>query len=201
MNSHVVQAFRPARHRRDKALSSSEICNTLLVAVVTLATTMFSGCMVGPKYVPPPVERPAGFWSPAPAGEQVVIPEEWWRLYRDPALDDLIAMANVSNQTLRQAVARVDEARALARVAASYRYPTISLNPTVSRQRLSGNRASTLTGAAVTTAATVNDWLVPVDLAYEVDVWGRVRRSLQAARAQAAASVDDGAVTRRRHVD
>jgi outer membrane protein, multidrug efflux system len=66
----------------------------------------------------------------------------------------------------------------------------------VSRERLSANRASTLTGAPVQRAATVSDWLVPLDLSYEVDVWGRVRRSLQAANAQTAASVDDEAVIR-----
>jgi multidrug efflux system outer membrane protein len=162
-----------------------------------MATVSVAGCsMVGPKYARPPVEQPAGFKSPAPAGEQVSIPEEWWRLYRDANLDELIATANASNQTLLQAVARVDEARALARVAASYRFPTISLDPTVGRERLSANRASTLTGAPVQSAATFNDWLVPFDLTYEVDVWGRVRRSLQAASAQAAASVDDEAVIR-----
>jgi outer membrane protein, multidrug efflux system len=152
--------------------------------------------MVGPKYVRPPIEKPAGFKSPTSGGELVAIPEEWWRLYRDPGLDELIATANASNQTLRQAVARVDEARALARVAASYRFPTISLDPMVSRERLSANRASTLTGAPVQRAATVSDWLVPLDLSYQVDVWGRVRRSLQAANAQTAASVDDEAVIR-----
>jgi multidrug efflux system outer membrane protein len=152
--------------------------------------------MVGPKYARPSLEQPAGFKSPAPGGELVAIPEEWWRLYRDPDLDKLIATANASNQTLRQAVARVDEARALARVAASYRFPTISLDPMVSRERLSANRASTLTGAPVQRAATVSDWLVPLDLSYELDVWGRVRRSLQAANAQTAASVDDEAVIR-----
>ena len=168
----------------------------LSLAAVVVATVTVAGCMVGPKYARPSFEQPAGFKSPAPGGEPAVIPEEWWRLYRDPRLDELIAMANASNQTLRQAVARVDEARALARVAASYRFPTISLDPMVSRERLSANRASTQTGAPVQRAATVTDWLVPVDLTYEVDVWGRVRRSLQAANAQAAASVDDEAVIR-----
>jgi multidrug efflux system outer membrane protein len=162
--------------------------------MMTAAT--FSGCMVGPKYVRPSVVQPAAFKSPAPEGEQAVIPEEWWRLYRDPDLDALITMANASNQTLRQAVARVDQARALARVAASYKYPTISVDPIVSRQRVSANRASAITGAPVQSAATYNDWLVPVDLSYEVDVFGRVRRSLQTATAQAAASVDDEAVIR-----
>jgi multidrug efflux system outer membrane protein len=166
------------------------------VITVMLTAATFSGCMAGPEYVRPPVEQPAAFKSPAPDGEQAAIPQEWWRLYRDPDLDRLIAMADASNQTLRQAVARVDQARALARVAGSYLYPTIAVDPVVSRQRLSANRASAITGAPVQSAATYTDWLVPVDLSYEVDVFGRVRRSLQAARAQAAASVADEAVIR-----
>jgi len=157
---------------------------------------MAVGCTVGPRYVPPPADPPASFKSPAPNGGESVVPEEWWRLYGDADLDRLIATANDSNQTLRQAVARVDEARALARVAASYRYPTITVSGTHAQQRTSGNRVSTVTGQPVTGSATFHDWLVPVDLSYEVDVWGRVRRSLEAARAQAVATKDDEAVIR-----
>ena len=162
--------------------------------VVTLAAA-FIGCAVGPKYARPTIEQPRRFKSPAPDGGPALV-KDWWRLYRDPKLDELIATANASNQTIRQAVARVDEARALARVAASFRFPTIALNPTVSRQRFSGNRASAVTSAPVQSGATISDWTVPVDLTYEVDVFGRVRRSVQAADAQAAASVDDEAVVR-----
>src|SRR6185295_14584912 len=88
----------------------------------------------------------------------------------------------------------VDEARALARVAGSYLYPTISLDPSFARTRYSGSRDSTATGKRVAKGVTVNDWLIPLDLTYEIDVWGRVRRSFESARAQAAASVDDVAV-------
>src|SRR4029077_5441073 len=108
----------------------------------------------------------------------------------------LIAAANASNQTLRIAVARVDEARALARIAASYRYPTVTAGGTYARQRTSGDRVSTISGQPVGGSATFNDWLVPVDLGYEADGWGRVRRSLEAARAQAIATKDDEAVIR-----
>jgi multidrug efflux system outer membrane protein len=152
--------------------------------------------MVGPTYTRPPVEEPPRFKSPAPAAGETTLPEEWWRLYRDPDLDRLIAMANASNQTLVQAVARVDEARALARVAGSFRYPTVTVDAVHTRQRTSANRVSQFTGQPVGSAATFNDWLVPVDLSYEVDVWGRVRRSVQAARAAAVASRDDEAVVR-----
>src|SRR5207253_5623856 len=134
------------------------------------------GCMVGPHYVRPPLEPPASFKSLAASGDLRGVPEEWWRLYGDADLDRLIATANASNQTLRQAVARVDEARALARVAASFLFPTISTTPSFARTRFSANRDSTITGRRVQQGVTVNDWLIPFDLTYELDVRGRVRR-------------------------
>jgi len=65
------------------------------------------GCMVGPDYVRPVVEQPLHFNSQAASGEAPLMAREWWRLYGDPVLDQLIASAQASNQTLRQAVARV----------------------------------------------------------------------------------------------
>jgi multidrug efflux system outer membrane protein len=150
--------------------------------------------MVGPDYVQPAAEQPARFKSQPASEAAPPIATEWWQLYRDPELHQLIATATASNQALQQAVARVDEARALARVAGSYLYPTISLDPSFIRQRYSGNRDSATTGQPVGKSVTINDWLIPFDLAYEIDVWGRVRRSFESARAQAAASVDDVAV-------
>jgi outer membrane protein, multidrug efflux system len=152
--------------------------------------------MVGPNYVRPAVEQPARFKSQADGEPAPVITREWWRLYRDPQLDQLIETANASNQTLRQAVARVDEARALARVAGSFLYPTISLDPSFTHLRTSGNRVSTTTGQKVPKGVSVDDWLIPLDLSYEIDVWGRVRRSFESARAQAAATVADVGVVR-----
>jgi outer membrane protein, multidrug efflux system len=157
---------------------------------------MAGACMVGPDYVRPSVEQPARFKSQALSEVGPPIPAEWWRLYREPELDRLIATASESNQTLRQAVARVDEARALARVAGSYLYPTISNDPSFRRQRYSANRESVITGKKVLQGATVEDWLIPFDLTYEIDVWGRVRRSFESARAQAEASADDAAAVR-----
>ena len=90
----------------------------------------------------------------------------------------------------------MDQARALARVARSYLAPTISTSPTFTRERSSPNRKSTFTGEPVGVASTINDWLVPVDLTYEIDVWGRIRRGLESARAQFVASADDEAMVR-----
>jgi multidrug efflux system outer membrane protein len=152
--------------------------------------------MVGPGYKRPPVVQPGGFKSQALNEAAPPIATDWWRLYADPNLDQLIATATASNQTLKLAVARVDEARALARIAASYLAPTISVNPSFSRVRYSGSRDSTATGQRAQSAVTVNDWLVPFDLTYELDVWGRVRRGLESARAQALATADDEAAVR-----
>src|SRR3954454_8068278 len=93
-------------------------------ALVPLAAVVLAGCEVGPKYARPEVEQPTAFKSQATTQPSMLtastIPVEWWRLYDDPQLHQLITMANDSNQNLRQAVARVDQARALARVAASF---------------------------------------------------------------------------------
>ena len=156
--------------------------DVVLLAVLSLSL-LLAGCTVGPDYVRPPVEQPLHFKSQPASAEAPLIAREWWQLYRDPDLDQLIESAQASNQTLRQAVARVDQARALARVAGSFLYPTISLDPRFIRERLSGNRDSTITGQRVQTGTTINDWLIPLDLTYEIDVWGRIRRSIESARA------------------
>jgi outer membrane protein, multidrug efflux system len=168
----------------------------LAVRALLISSVALGGCMVGPNYVRPPIETPASFTSQADTTGDSRIEQAWWQLYRDPDLDQLIATATASNQTLKQAVAAVDQARALARVAASYLAPTISTNPTFTRARTSANRKSVITGQPVGNGATFNDWLVPIDLTYELDVWGRVRRGLQSSRAQALASADDEAMVR-----
>jgi outer membrane protein, multidrug efflux system len=170
--------------------------NIFLGMLVTLAIAL-PGCEVGPNYARPKVEQPAEFKSyPASTQPAPLIPEEWWRLYRDDQLERLIATANESNQTLRQAVARVDQARALAHVAASFLLPTVTADPGFSRARSSANTVSPITGQRPQKSVVVNNWEVPFDLAYEVDVWGRIRRSVEASDAQAAATIDDLVVVR-----
>lgn len=161
---------------------------------LALVSVGLIGCAVGPDYARPQVAQPARF--AAAQGGSATIPEAWWRLYDDVQLDRLIERANASNPTLQQAVARVDEARALARVAAADFYPALTLSPSVSGQRLSANRPSTVTGKAAGQGVTFGDWLLPLNLSWQLDVWGRVRRSLEAADAQVAASIDDAAAAR-----
>jgi multidrug efflux system outer membrane protein len=167
-----------------------------LRALVPLAVVALSGCAVGPNYARPKVEQPAAFKSRPTTQTASAIPVEWWQLYDDPQLHRLVTMADESNQNLRQAVARVDQARALARVAASFIMPTVTADPALTRTRTSVNQPSFGSGKPLGKSSTFNTWQIPFDLSYEVDVWGRVRRSIESARAQAAASADDLAVVR-----
>src|SRR5258706_6001648 len=146
-------------HRRVNILTGALALAALGVAL--------PGCLVGPKYARPAIEQPTGFKSLAttqPTTQATTqaatqpMPTDWWRMYRDPQLDELIASAHESNQTLRQAVARVDQARALAHVAASFQLPTVTADPNYTRTRTSANRASVITGKPVGISSVSNDW-------------------------------------------
>lgn len=169
--------------------------NYLVFALAATAIAL-PGCEVGPNYTRPATEQPVAFKSQAATRPSPPIPADWWRLYRDPELDQLIATADSLNQNLKQSVARVDQARALARVAASFLLPTVTLDPSYTRTRDSANRASIITGQPIRRSTVFNDWRIPFDLTYEIDVWGRVRRSVESSNAQAAAAVADLAVVR-----
>jgi len=108
---------------------------------------------------------------------------EWWKIFSDEALNDLQLRATEANQELRAAVARVDQARATARVARSELLPTLNANPSWTRQRYSPNQDPSFGDI---TASTFH---APLDLSYEIDLWGRVRRGFEGARADAQASL------------
>ena len=171
--------------------------NHLAPALTAITLTLaISGCEVGPNYVRPKLEKPTAFKSQPATQPAPPVPSDWWKLYHDPELDQLITTASDLNQNLQQAVARVDQSRALARVAGSYLLPTVTLDPSYARTRDSANRPSVLTGQPLGKSVVYNDWRFPIDLTYEIDVWGRVRRSLEASNAQAAAVEADLAVVR-----
>jgi len=107
----------------------------------------------------------------------------WWEIFGDETLNDLQRRANEANQELKAAVARVDQARATARVARGELLPTVDANPSWTRQRYSPNQNPSFGDI---TASTFN---APLDLSYEIDLWGRVRRGFEGARADAQASL------------
>ena len=109
----------------------------------------------------------------------------WWGVFQDPGLDMVEARAIEFNQNLKAAMARVSQARATARVARADLLPNLSLDPSFVRQRYSPNQEPSFGTITANTAS------VPLDLSYEIDLWGRVRRGFESARADAQASLAD----------
>jgi multidrug efflux system outer membrane protein len=153
-----------------------------------------NGCAVGPNYQRATVETPASFtgdnsaWQEASPRDNMV-KGPWWEMYGDPQLNDLEAQAADKNQNLKAAMARLDQARALTRVAKSEFFPLLSLDPSGSVFRDSANRP--LPPPAPQQSYSASDIIVPLDLSYEVDIWGRVRRATEAATADFQVSVAD----------
>ena len=141
------------------------------------------GCTVGPAYQRPSTPVPASYkttnelagWKEAEPLDKV--PKgSWWALFADETLNGLEQKATAANQELKAAVARVDQARATARVARSDLLPSVNLDPSFTRARFLAP------GGERVTASTLS---VPLDLSYEIDLWGRVRRGFESARAEA----------------
>jgi multidrug efflux system outer membrane protein len=150
-----------------------------------------ASCAVGPDYQKPAlVQTVPADWHWKVAEPQDAAPKgEWWAVFRDDTLARLETNAVANNQNLRAALARVDQARAAARMTRSQYFPELSLDPGVSRQRVSGNEP--LPFPVKLKPVYLNTFEVPLDLSYEVDLWGRVRRTFESAHAQAQASAAD----------
>jgi NodT family efflux transporter outer membrane factor (OMF) lipoprotein len=159
-----------------------------LVAIFAL----LSGCSVGPNYHTPVAQIPtaykeAGNWKPAEPNEQN-LGGNWWSVFQDPQLDTLEAQVDVSNQNLKAAEAQYQEARAVLRYNRADYYPTATAAFSASRTHVSAHRPPP---NSIFNGITENDFMVPFDLSYQVDVWGRVRRQVESSREQAQASAAD----------
>jgi NodT family efflux transporter outer membrane factor (OMF) lipoprotein len=158
--------------------SQTSFPRLLLAASVAVLMT---GCAVGPDYVRPDVSTPANYkelegWKAAQPRDDVVR-GEWWRLYGDPVLDDLEAQVASANQNLAQAQAQYRAARALVESSRASYFPTLDANAS----SVSSNR----------TGAIRNTHTLTLDAAWEADLWGRVRRTVESSRASAEASAAD----------
>jgi outer membrane protein, multidrug efflux system len=162
-----------------------QIKSISLTAIGLVAVIALTGCAVGPKYQRPSAPVPTQFKESAEQPAQTsttpaIAYNNWWLVFNDPTLNQLENDADSANQDIRVAVARVDEAEAAARYARSFMSPTLSLGTSVSRTREAQNRPNN--GNTGGRAATFNDFQIPLFFSYEIDAWGRVRRSLEAAR-------------------
>jgi multidrug efflux system outer membrane protein len=125
----------------------------------------------------------------ASAGTSSIGAGDWWQVFHDPQLDALEKQTDAANTDIRIAVTRVDEAAAATGYARSFLFPTITAQPLASRTREAQDRPNN--GATNGRAATNNDFQLPLVLDYEIDAWGRVRRTVEAARATQEATADD----------
>ncbi len=161
-------------------------------SICVLSVLLLAGCTVGPKYQRPaaevpPVYKEVGDWKPAQPSDEK-LSTNWWEIFQDPQLNALEAQVNVSNQNLKAAEAQYTQARAILRYSRADYFPTITTNPSANRIKTSSNRSPR---SPVFNGITYSDIAIPFELSYQVDVWGRVRRTVESYRDQAQASAAD----------
>ncbi len=152
---------------------------------------LLPACAVGPDYhrpsapVPEAYKETAGWKTAQPLD---ALPRgAWWKVFNDPQLDDLAEQINISNQTVLAAEAQVRQAMALVQIARASYFPFVTGGFTFTR----GQSSSTLTRSQLFSGTPTSDYLLPLNLDWEADVWGRIRRSVEASRDTAEASVAD----------
>ena len=168
----------------------------LLNATALFASLAFAGCVVGPKYHTPaaPVpgtykENPANFpeaqnWKVA-APSDAMLRGKWWEIFNDPELNALEEQVDTNNQNIAQAHQNYMAARALVREARTQYFPTAATTPAISRSHTSS------TVAAGTGGQSANLFVLPGDISWEPDLWGKVRNTVNQARYNAQVSAAD----------
>lgn len=169
----------------------------LILASIT--AIFLSGCMVGPKYVKPSTPIAPSFkegstdtaqtdgWKTAHPGDQVSR-GNWWEIYGDPQLNALEDQVDSSNQTLKIAEANFRQARTAIRFNRASEAPTVGTSPSIAAVRESANQPYFPENLA---NGGEGNFTLPVDLSWEIDLWGRVRRSVAAAKEETQASAAD----------
>jgi NodT family efflux transporter outer membrane factor (OMF) lipoprotein len=170
----------------------SRVRKRIAGSICILSMLLLAGCTVGPNYKRPAAEVPpaykeVGDWKPAQPNDQS-IGGNWWEIFEDPQLNALELQVNVSNQNLKAAEAQYTQARAALRYQRADYFPTVTVDPTATRNQFSANRQP---HSSQFNGVTFTDLQIPFELSYQVDVWGRVRRTVESYRDQAQASAAD----------
>lgn len=168
--------------------------------VVGALAFLLSGCMVGPDYQKaPPVATPTAYKEAGPAASdpngvwQRAHPEDamkrgkWWEIFGDDDLNALEDQVTAANQNLKIAEARFRQARAMIGYQQSQEFPTLAINPSVESLKYSGNQPYFIQSRPTPRG----QYELPLDLSYEIDLWGRIRRGVTAAREEAQATSAD----------
>jgi multidrug efflux system outer membrane protein len=150
---------------------------------VLAGLAVLGGCAVGPNYKRPAVNTPEGFRFAESQTTNSLADLPWWTVFKDPILQGLIGTAFTNNYDLKQAVARVEQARNQVAVANSAFFPQIGYSGDIGR-----GRNALYNSPAALNGITESSALLSLNAAWEIDLWGRIRRSSEAARAQYLAS-------------
>jgi len=166
---------------------------TPLLIACCVSLVVLGGCKVGPDYEQPELATVPDAWHQAATdglGEGEAPLQSWWSVFDDATLTSLIERAGASNLTLREAVWRVEEAHSMRGVVAGARVPQVALDGSADRSDASKNG---LLGGVVPDEAfqPANLFDLGVGASWELDVWGRIRRQVEAADAEVEASVED----------
>jgi|HubBroStandDraft_1064217.scaffolds.fasta_scaffold00037_67 NodT family efflux transporter outer membrane factor (OMF) lipoprotein len=162
-------------------------------AWVTAAILALAACSLAPEYHRPSASAPpdfkeAGAWKTAEPADE--LPKgAWWRRLGDPVLDQLEDKIAGANQSLKSALARFEQARAAVQIAHADQLPQITANPSATRQKGSSTIANPFK------RVNFSDYVLSAGVSYEIDVWGRVRNSVESAKDKAQASAGDLAAT------
>ncbi|HEX3856730.1 MAG TPA: efflux transporter outer membrane subunit [Verrucomicrobiae bacterium] len=146
---------------------------------ILAGVAILGGCAVGPNYKRPAVNAPGEFRFTENQTTNSFGDLPWWRVFKDPVLQNLIGTAITNNYDLKQAVARVEQARGQAAAANAAFFPQAGYGGDIGRGRNSVYNSPAALNGATTTSALLN-----LNAAWEIDLWGRIRRSSEAARAQ-----------------
>jgi NodT family efflux transporter outer membrane factor (OMF) lipoprotein len=165
------------------------------LALIGLAVCVFTaGCTVGPKYQRATAPVPAKWDVSEPwresAPKDAAAKGEWWSVFHDDELSAFEKQALDANQTIKVSVAHLEQARASASLQVATQFPTLSTAPNAQRQRISGNRPAN-SNFPVRSPVSQTNVTLPFTVGYEVDLFGRRRRSIEAAQASYQASAAD----------
>ena len=164
-----------------------------LAAIAGAAILFFAGCTVGPNYVRPSAEVPTEYKELPPDWKQAqpsdaIAKGKWWEIYQDSQLNGLEEQIDVSNQTLKAEQQQFAQARAALRITRSNLFPNVTGSFSATSTHQSQNRP--LFNSTII-KQDYNDFVLPVDVSYEADLWGRVRRTVEASRSEAQATAAD----------
>ncbi len=169
--------------KRDGSMMTATTIRTAAVFGTALA---LAGCALGPDYQRPATALPSDFGAAAPVAASMAIPNDWWTLYNDPLLNDLVVGAVANNPNIRLAIARVDEARAALRETNAAFFPEVDYSGVGARSRsgaAGGSVGGTTTSSATGRVFYGNFFRLDAGISYELDLWGKLRRASEASRA------------------